>query len=98
MTVTCQFPSLNPALVHTLRGDGRRECDLGYFGLPSGDDVPEPERLYREIARLQEDNEDLRASAVHWLRLYDAALRRANDLEARLVAGNDRTVTAPGRS
>jgi len=70
--------------------------DISAF--PHGDDVPEAERLHREIARLQKDIEDLRASAGYWLRLYDAALRRANDLEARLVAGNDSTVTAPGRS
>jgi hypothetical protein len=49
----------------------------------SGDDIPDVARQQREIARLQEDNEDLRASAAHWRRLYDAAPRPTNDLEGR---------------
>lgn len=35
----------------------------------------------RELARLQEDNEDLRASAELWADLYTASLERANALE-----------------
>jgi hypothetical protein len=36
----------------------------------------------RELARLQEDNEDLRASAELWADLYEASLERANALES----------------
>jgi len=43
----------------------------------------ENDALRREIARLQEDNEDLRASARWWIFLYDAALARANRLESQ---------------
>jgi len=41
----------------------------------------EQEALRREIARLREDNEDLRASSNWWLLLYEAALARANAFE-----------------
>ena len=34
--------------------------------------------LHLELPRLREDNEDLRASARLWVRLYEAALARAN--------------------
>ena len=42
--------------------------------------------LRAEIARLQVDNDDLRASAAIWSRLYDAAIQRATELEV-LLAG-----------
>jgi hypothetical protein len=47
-----------------------------------GDDAPEEEPPHLEIARLREDNDDLRASALQWRELYESALRRANRLEA----------------
>jgi hypothetical protein len=43
--------------------------------------------LRAEVARLREDNEDLRASLVLWVRLYEAAVARASELDARL-SGN----------
>jgi hypothetical protein len=43
--------------------------------------------LRAEVARLREDNEDLRASLVVWVRLYEAAVARASELDARL-SGN----------
>jgi hypothetical protein len=42
-------------------------------------------RLRQETARLQEDNDDLRASAFYWKQLYEAAVKRANDLEEGLA-------------
>lgn len=41
--------------------------------------------LRAAITALKEDNEDLRASALRWIGLYEAALHRANVLEARLA-------------
>jgi hypothetical protein len=43
----------------------------------SGDDV------LHELQRLREDNEDLRASALLWKKLYEAALTRARELDRR---------------
>ena len=40
----------------------------------------------RELARLHEDNEDLRASAELWAELYTASVERANALEERCAA------------
>jgi len=40
--------------------------------------------LRADIVQLQQDNEDLRASARLWADLYHAALKRANELEQRL--------------
>ena len=37
-----------------------------------------------EIARLRSDNEDLRASAIFWGRVYDAAIERAAELQAQI--------------
>jgi len=42
-------------------------------------------RLSAEIARLRADNDDLRASAVRWSRLYEAAIQRATAREAPLA-------------
>jgi hypothetical protein len=47
--------------------------------------------LRAEILRLRSENEDLRASAQLWLYLYDAALERANELEARFAASTNET-------
>jgi len=47
--------------------------------------------LRAEILRLRSENEDLRASAQLWLHLYDAALVRANELEARFAASTNET-------
>lgn len=44
-----------------------------------------------EIMRLRVENEDLRASAELWLYLYDAALVRANALEARSASPDKAT-------
>jgi hypothetical protein len=44
---------------------------------------PEP-ALLREIAALQEVLEDLRASAIHWRDLYEAAARRRAETEEQL--------------
>jgi hypothetical protein len=42
-------------------------------------------KLSAEIARLRVDNDDLRASAALWSRLYDGAIQRATELEAQLA-------------
>ena len=42
-------------------------------------------KLSAEIARLRLDNDDLRASAFWWSRLYEAAIQRATALEAQLA-------------
>jgi len=42
--------------------------------------------LRAEIARLRTDNDDLRASANCWFRLYEGAAERALQLEAELRA------------
>ena len=41
--------------------------------------------LSAEIHRLREANEDLRASALWWLRLYEAAVRRRGKSNGRDV-------------
>ena len=46
----------------------------------------EVKQLRREVARLTEENADLRASALVWQRLYAAAVERTRDLEQ---AAND---------
>jgi len=45
-----------------------------------------------EIGRLRDENTDLRASALLWFRLYEAAITRVNELErvARRDLANDR--------
>jgi hypothetical protein len=43
------------------------------------DAVNEIEQLRLEIARVQEENHDLRACAVQWRNLYEQALRRATE-------------------
>jgi hypothetical protein len=40
------------------------------------------ELMRQEIARMQVENDDLRASARLWRHLYESALRRAADLHA----------------
>ena len=40
--------------------------------------------LLREIATLQEVVDDLRASAIHWRDLYEAAARRRAETEEQL--------------
>src|SRR5262249_7405844 len=52
-----------------------------YANSSSGPRDFDQEALRREIARLLEDNEDLRASSNWWLLLYEAALSRANAFE-----------------
>lgn len=44
------------------------------------------EQAERELARLHEDNEDLRASSELWADLYTASVERANALEERCAA------------
>ena len=53
--------------------------------------------LRMEIARLIQDNQDLRESAKIWIRLYDAQLARANRAVAELaaVSGKDATDLKP---
>lgn len=60
------------------RGDAESHvaCDVDIDALLEALDEAE-----RELARLQEDNEDLRASAELWADLYAASLERANTLE-----------------
>ena len=36
-------------------------------------------RLHGEVARLSADNDDLRASAFYWKRLYEGALKQLNE-------------------
>ena len=43
----------------------------------------------RAVARLTEDDEDLRASAEIWCRLYEAALERASAVEAAIARSPD---------
>lgn len=56
-------------------------CDIDIDALLEALDEAE-----RELARLQEDNEDLRASAELWADLYTASLERANALEKEKAA------------
>jgi len=53
--------------------------------------------LQRQIAALREDNEDLRASALWWIALYEEAQRRCAPLEnspnARAISHVDQRVT-----
>jgi hypothetical protein len=51
-----------------------------------GDVVNEVERLRLDIARIQEENDDLRACAFLWRKLYEQALPR--------VTGRDTTAEA----
>ena len=57
--------------------------------------LPETEqenaRLRTEIQRLRQDNDDLRASAQWWIRLYESALQRANSLEEWLMSPEEAT-------
>jgi len=47
--------------------------------------------LQHQVAALREDNEDLRASALWWKALYEAAQRRCAELESSPKArGNSR--------
>jgi len=57
--------------------------------------LDETEAPHLEIARLQEDVADLRASALQWQELYEGALRRTKDLEERLASANATTSAAP---
>lgn len=45
------------------------------------DSVPKAVNELDEIARLREDNEALRGSAMLWRRLYEAAVMRRRPLE-----------------
>jgi predicted nuclease with TOPRIM domain len=56
-------------------------CDIDIDTLLEGLDEAE-----RELARLQEENEDLRASAELWADLYEASLERANALQEAKAA------------
>ena len=56
-------------------------CDIDIDALLEALDEAE-----RELARLQEDNEDLRASAELWADLYTASLERANALAKEKAA------------
>jgi hypothetical protein len=47
------------------------------------------EQLQMEIARLTQDNEDLRASAKIWIRLYECHLARADRAMSELAAVTD---------
>ena len=58
--------------------DAHVACDVDIDALLEALDEAE-----RELARLQEDNEDLRASAELWADLYTASLERANALEGK---------------
>lgn len=53
--------------------------------------------LQRQVAALREDNEDLRASALWWKALYEAAQRRCAHLEnsprARIISHVDQRFT-----
>ena len=46
------------------------------------------------VERLTEDDEDLRASAEIWCRLYEAALERASACEEAMARSRDQPVTA----
>jgi hypothetical protein len=73
---------------------------LGITRLETDRVPPELERLSQEmlelrteIARLRQDNQDLRESAKIWIRLCDSQLARANGAVAELaaVSGDDAT-------
>jgi len=51
--------------------------------------------LRTEIAQMRVDNDDLRASAALWSLLYDAAIQRATELEARLAGVRNDTIPSP---
>lgn len=44
-------------------------------------------RMIEECWRLQTDNEDLRASAKIWIRMYEQQVERTNALEQQLIEG-----------
>jgi hypothetical protein len=70
-------PNLNVDLRHLHGGEAESQAaPSGLTGAQLGERA--------EIARLREDNDDLRGSAFYWKRLYEAALRRVNELELRL--------------
>jgi hypothetical protein len=46
--------------------------------------LTENRALKEEVARLRQENEDLRAAAGWWIFLYESALLRANFYEAQL--------------
>ena len=54
------------------------------------DVVSEVERLRLEIARLQEESDDLRASAVLWRNLYERALPRATERDTTITEDHGR--------
>jgi len=56
---------------------------LDFSAFPPNHHILELERLRRDLVRLTEENDDLRASALVWQRLYEAAVKRARDLEQR---------------
>jgi hypothetical protein len=43
------------------------------------------DELCAEVARLREVNDDLRASALRWKQLYEAAMSRGRDADAPLL-------------
>ena len=47
--------------------------------------MPTDDQLYAEVARLREVNDDLRASALWWKQLYEAAITRGRDVDAPLL-------------
>jgi hypothetical protein len=55
------------------------------------DVVNEVERLRLEVARLQEERDDLRASAFLWRNLYERALPRATERDATATEDHGRT-------
>ena len=52
--------------------------------------------LKEEVARLRQENEDLRTSAGWWIFLYESALLRANFYEAQLSSLEARAHRPPG--
>ena len=67
------------------RNDARRRGDAPGVDVASDVDIDALlealDEAERELLRLREDNEDLRASAELWADLYTARLERANALE-----------------
>jgi hypothetical protein len=67
--------------------DKREMLDMPHVGVQdvATDEESTPRHqnaaLGRQVAALREDNEDLRASALWWKALYEAAQRRCSDLE-----------------
>jgi len=46
--------------------------------------------LWAEVARLREVNDDLRASALWWKQLYEAAMARGHDADTSVLPGDVR--------